>query len=206
MKMSSKSAVHDLAARAWRRIALRNVRDNDNHKGLNRLYAMPDPWGMASEREQSRFRQTNEIIRARIGRVDRILEVGCGEGHQSEHLIQLCTHLDGLDVSSRAVVRASERIPDGRFGVGHLGALPWVLKEHESYDLVVACEVLYYLNDVAHAVERMSRLGRTCFVTFFCPAARKIASHLDKVPGLERGWIYHEPYAWLWAMWAPPRK
>ncbi len=202
---SEGSPARRIVSRVWRRYALPGVGANDNHGALQRLYALPDPWGMTTLREQSRFIQTNALIEARIGRVETILELGSGEGHQSEHLSRLCRRLDGVDVSARAVQRAQEKLPNCRFGVGEVTALPWQGEESARYDLVVACEVLYYLSDASIAIDRMSRLGRTCLVTFFCPAARKVAPYLEAIPEMERGWIFHEPYAWLWAIWRPSR-
>jgi SAM-dependent methyltransferase len=200
-RMPLQGAARSLVAKAWRRFSLRGIGANDNHAGLDRLYALPDPWGMDSQREQSRFVQTNAVIEQVTGRVGSLLEIGCGEGHQSEHLARLCDTLHGIDVSSRAVARACQRVPTGHFSTGHLNDLPWQAPSDGRYDLVVACEVLYYLGDIQQAVERMSALGRHCFATFFCPSARVVAQHLVDIPGLQRGWIYHEPYAWLWAHW-----
>lgn len=192
-----------IVSKVWRRYAMRGIGANDNHAGLDKLYALPDPWGMTTEREQSRFAQTNAVIAAHAGRVGTLLEIGSGEGHQSEHLATLCDQLYGLDVSERAVERARERLPAARFGVGEITALPWEPPPGGKYDLVVACEVLYYLSDIGKAVESMSSLGRACLVTFFCPSARRVAEHLQDLPGVRRGWIYHDPYAWLWAYWEP---
>ncbi len=192
-----------IVSKVWRRYAMRGIGANDNHAGLDKLYALPDPWGMTTEREQSRFAQTNAVIAAHAGRVGTLLEIGSGEGHQSEHLATLCDQLYGLDVSERAVERARERLPAARFGVGEITALPWEPPTGGKYDLVVACEVLYYLSDIGKAVETMSTLGRACLVTFFCPSARRVAEHLQDLPGVRRGWIYHDPYAWLWAYWEP---
>lgn len=200
---SEGSPARDLVSKVWRRYAMRNISSNDNHAGLEKLYALPDPWGMTTEREQSRFRQTNQVIESLAGRVGTMLELGSGEGHQSEHLARLCRQLDGLEISERAVGRARERLPQCRFGVGDMSALPWPLPPGERYDLVVACEVLYYFSDIEQTVARMSRLGRACFVTFFAPSARRVAQHLEPIPGMQRGWIFHEPYAWLWAYWEP---
>lgn len=192
-----------IVSKVWRRYAMRGIGANDNHAGLDKLYALPDPWGMTTEREQSRFAQTNAVIAAHAGHVGTLLEIGSGEGHQSEHLATLCDQLYGLDVSERAVERARERLPAARFGVGEITALPWEPPPGGKYDLVVACEVLYYLSDIGKAVETMSSLGRACLVTFFCPSARRVAQHLQDLPGERRGWIYHDPYAWLWAYWEP---
>jgi SAM-dependent methyltransferase len=184
----------------WRRYTMRHLRQSDNYRDLNRLYAVPDPWGMVTEREQSRFRQTNAVLESLVGPVKSILEIGSGEGHQSEHLARLCQRLDGVDVSARAVARASARVPHCRFGVGDIANLPWTMAEGDRYDLVVACEMLYYVADVPKTIARMSELGRACLVTFFCPGQR-LARHLEAIPAAQRGWIYHEPYAWLWAFW-----
>lgn len=193
----------EILSKVWRRYAMRRIGANDNHAGLDKLYVLPDPWGMATTREQSRFAQTNAIIAAHAGRVGTLLEIGSGEGHQSEHLARLCDQLYGLDVSDRAVERARERLPAARFGVGEITALPWAPPEGGKFDLVVACEVLYYMSDIGKAVEAMSSLGRACLVTFFCPSARRVAEHLQDLPFVRRGWIYHDPYAWLWAYWEP---
>lgn len=200
---SEGAPARQLVSKLWRRYAMRGIGANDNHAGLDKLYALPDPWGMTTEREQSRFAQTNAVIAAHAGHVGTLLEIGSGEGHQSEHLSKMCAQLYGLDVSERAVERARERLPQARFGVGEITALPWEPPPGGKYDLVVACEVLYYLSDIAGAVNAMSRLGNACLVTFFCPSARRVAEHLQDVPGLQRGWIYHDPYAWLWAYWRP---
>jgi len=53
-----------------------------------------------------------------FGRVSSLLEIGCGEGHQSAQLQLVCDRLTGLDVSGRAVKRARGRCPGGEFLVG----------------------------------------------------------------------------------------
>jgi 2-polyprenyl-3-methyl-5-hydroxy-6-metoxy-1,4-benzoquinol methylase len=191
--------------KVWRRIALRNLSGSDNHKQLDRLYAMADPWQMTSAREQFRFEMTNALLQAKLGRSGTLLEVGCGEGHQSEHLARLCDQLYGIDVSPRAIERARQRLPGARFDVGSLPAVPHA-PEGGRFDVVVACEVLYYMGDIGGAVRAMSELGDACLVTFFGPAAARVARHVDGIPNVERGWFFHEPYAWLWAFWRTDRR
>ena len=189
-----------LVRKAWRKFALRNLTASDNHAQLNLLYALPDPWNMQSEGEQHRFEMTNALIASKAGRVGTILEIGCGEGHQTRHLASLCDQVYGLDVSPRAVTRARKRVPEALLETGTLERVPWTPPQGR-FDLVVACEVLYHMSDVSGAVRRMSELGRACLVTFFSPGARIVAGHVDHLPGVERGWIYHDPNAWLWAFW-----
>lgn len=186
--------------RVWRKIAMRNLTGRDNHAQLERLYLMPDPWQMESAREQARFRHTSALIGDRVGRVTSLLEIGCGEGHQSQHLVAHCDQLFGIDVSERAVGRARTRVPQAQFAHATLDSLPWTAPQGR-FDLIVACEVLYYVRDVPDAVARMSALGDHCLVTFFGPAARVVAPHLSSIPRIERGWFYHDPYPWMWAFW-----
>ncbi len=199
-----ESRFNILARKVWRRIALRNLSASDNHRQLDRLYAVADPWQMTSAREQFRFQMTNALLEAKVGRVGSLLEIGCGEGHQSEHLATLTDQLYGLDVSARAVERARTRLPGARFDVSTLPVIPST-PPGGRFDVVVACEVLYYMSDIEGAVKVMSMAGDACLVTFFGPSAGLVARHVDSLPGVERGWFYHEPVHWLWAYWRPAR-
>src|SRR2546422_10776958 len=103
------TAFHKAATKlkeTWKRFALRDVRYSNDYKKLNTFYTVPDPWLMSSPAEQFRFRETNRLIVAKFGRVASLLEIGCGEGHQSVYLQHVCNRLIGLDVSARAVKRA----------------------------------------------------------------------------------------------------
>jgi SAM-dependent methyltransferase len=200
------SPLRHLLSRMWRRYTMHLIGPNDNHAALEQLYALPDPWNLTAPSEHSRFVQTNAVLQEVAGNIETMLEIGCGEGHQSEHLSKLCKHLYGVDVSRRAVARAQARstlLLNCQFGVGDLAELPWTLGPGEKYDLVVACEVLYYLSDINAALRHMSRLGRRCFVTFYCPRSNVVVSHLAQLPNLRRGWINHDSCAWLWAYWIP---
>lgn len=190
--------VSRFARKVWRRLVSRKLTKSDDYQGLNRLYAMEDPWEMTSHREQLRFRETNAFIAQCMGRVGSLLELGCGEGHQSVHLAGLCDRLVGIDVSERAVNRAQARLPNAKFIVADIAGLTTAAP---PFDLVVACEMLYYVKDIPATLERMNQLGSACLVTFFGPAARVVAPHLASMPVSHRGWIYGDPYEWLFAFW-----
>src|SRR3974390_3434499 len=102
----------------WLRTVIRGTHYRQRNRRLDALYWVYDPWGMQSPREAYRFDETNRIIKEHFGQVDRMLEVGCGEGHQSVHLLEICKTLYGIDVSRRAVLRAKRRCPSGIFGEG----------------------------------------------------------------------------------------
>ena len=89
---------------------------------MNRIYLLNDPWELETAGEHFRFRETADIIRKRIGnRFGSILEIGCGEGLQTEYLALLAQQIVGLDPSSRAIKKAkSGQIANATFMVGDL--------------------------------------------------------------------------------------
>jgi SAM-dependent methyltransferase len=193
----SDSFARRLVKHLWRRAMGRNLRANK--KRINLLYSMPDPWNLASTREQFRFDETLTFLNERVGHVGSLLEIGCGEGHQSQYLSRLCDQHYGIDISPKAVERARVRLPDSKLAVADIQNIPWQVDG--GFDLVVACEVLYYMDDIPAAIARMNSLGSACLVTFFSPAARVVAPHLDHLDGVERDWFFYPPYVWLCAFW-----
>jgi 2-polyprenyl-3-methyl-5-hydroxy-6-metoxy-1,4-benzoquinol methylase len=200
MLMRAKALLQKIKRRSWMKYALRGVGPNDNFERLDLAYSIEDPWNMDSATEVSRFEGTNRIIEREFGRLGSLLELGCGEGHQSRHLSALADQIYGLDVSAKAVERASARLPSGHFAATDLFNQPWG-DEAQRFDLVTACEVLYYMSDIDSTLERMSRLGRNCIVTIFAPAARRVGPHLERIPGLRKDWIWHGGTVWLIAWW-----
>lgn len=150
----------------WKRIMHRDLRYSDRHGRLNELYRTSDPWGMATAREQFRFRETNRLIEREFPHLGTILELGCGEGHQSEYLAKICRRLVGIDVSKRAIRRARKRVPDAEFEVATLHT-SLLVRDRAPFDLVVAAEVLYYIADVPACLTRMQEIGDACFVTYY---------------------------------------
>ncbi len=186
--------------RLWMKYALRGVGGSDNHSRLDLAYNVEDPWNMDSALEQARFQATNRIIEANFGRLGSVLEIGCGEGHQTQYLARLSDEQYGIDVSAHAIERARLRLPSAHFAATDLFDLPWDDRP-ERFDLVTACEVLYYLSDPAATLQRMRQLGRNGLVTFFAPASGRIGPHLESLPGLHKDWIYHGGTSWLVGWW-----
>jgi len=156
----------DILKAIWMKIQLRGTLYGDKGGQFDKAYKVKDPWQMGSEREQLRFQETNRIIDQDIGHVTTLLEVGCGEGHQTEHFIKLCDRLYGFDVSDTAVARAMQRCPGTRLVTADIFSYQ-PPQDQLKFDLVVACEVLYYIKDVPAALARMNELGRNCLVTYF---------------------------------------
>jgi len=199
-----KQRAETLVRRTWMKYALRGVGQADAHRRLDLAYKVRDPWKMESDAEKHRFAETNKIVhRALIDpspRVGSILEIGSGEGHQSEHLIHLCDQLTGIEVSPTAVERARHRLPSARFVAGDLFAQPWV-GEVGRFDLVTAFEVLYYLSDIPKTLRTMSRLGKACVVSYFGPAGRVVEAPLAQMPIAGRETIHYGDTEWRVAWW-----
>jgi len=183
----------------WMRFALRGVTYRDKYKKLNRLYLIGNPWRLDSPGEQYRFAETNRLIAENFGRVGSLLEIGCGEGHQSLCLLNVCDRLIGLDVSIRAVERARKKCPSGEFLVGSLFSN--VADTNALFDLVVACEVLYYMSDVSASLRRMQVLGRNCLVTYWDGVMKDLDPLVLSLPGVVSKIIKFQNTRWRVAWW-----
>jgi len=191
-------------ARRWLRrklvrAALRGTHYADQHDRFDIAYRFKNPWSMDSRREQGRFQGTNAIIEREFGHVGRLLELGCGEGHQSEHLARLCGQLHGLDPSARAIQRARRRLPAAQLSVGDLFAQPWV-GEHDRFDVVVGCEMLYYVADVPALLDTITRLAPACLVTYLA-RADELDGLLGGRPNVSFSDIRCEGVHWRAAWW-----
>lgn len=191
--------------RSWMKYALRGVGGADNHARLELAYRIPDPWNMDSPLERLRFERTSAIIERHFPHVGSILEIGCGEGHQSKYLQPLCDELFGIDVSETAVERARKRLPRAQFAAADLFAQPWG-NAAGRFDLVVACEVLYYIADVPRTLDEMSRLGKSCLVTVFAPALGRVGAALEAIPNLRKDWFAGQGTQWAVAFWENPAR
>jgi SAM-dependent methyltransferase len=184
----------------WKRATLRRTRYGDRHRAFRLLYAISDPWQMAAAPETHRFEQTNRIIEEEIGRSRTLLEIGCGEGHQTAHLVKIADAVHGVDVSRIAVTRARAAVPNATFGVADLLNCPRI-PGGGKYDLVVACEVLYYLQDVEAAIAALNTLGRRCLVTYFQGEVPRLDVFLLRIPDVRSRLIERDGTTWKVAWW-----
>lgn len=189
--------------RTWMKYAMRGVGGADNYERLDLAYKLGDPWNMESRLEQARFDATNALLERAFGRVGSVLEIGCGEGHQTLALGRIAERVHGIDVSPTAIERARERVPQAEFAACDIHAQPWG-DERGRFDVVVACEVLYYIRDIPATLERMRHLGKACFVTFFAPALVRVGPHLESIEGLQKDWMQHDGQTWLVCWWRNP--
>jgi SAM-dependent methyltransferase len=100
------------------------------------------------------------------------LEIGCGEGRVSRDLAARGHQVVGIDASQTLVRAAREADPVGRYLVADAARLPFA---DRSFSVVVACNSLMDIDDMADAVAEAARVltrdGRFC-VSVIHPTAQ----------------------------------
>lgn len=183
----------------WRRWNVGKAAAGDVN-ALNQLYRFEDPWGLDVPEEHFRFQETARIIQASIGRnLGSVLEVGCGEGLQTQYLAAMAKRIVGLDPSRRAIKRARARkIPNASFLVGDLLSAEGQFQER--FDLITACEVLYYCSDCEIALEKLNKLSRACLVTYYRGAYERMDKFFCR-EGMRSETIRIASYEWKVVYW-----
>jgi len=179
---------------------LRKTIQRGAYQRLRLLYALKDPWEMATPREQYRFAITRKHIAALSPHYGTILELGCGEGHQSQMLQELTDRLYGIDVSAQAVKRARKRCPEAEFLVGNIeDSLEQV--PVPRVDLICACEVLYYLQNPAAIMPVLEARANQIYVSNYSPRAEFMKTLFSR-PGWRRlDDIRFDDTAWECCVW-----
>jgi predicted TPR repeat methyltransferase len=92
-----------------------------------------------------------DAIRSIIGEPSglNILDLGCGSGLAGVALKPWAAQLVGVDLSPEMIALAQKREIYDRLEVGEITA--WLEGSHESFDLIVSCDVLIYFGDL-HAI------------------------------------------------------
>jgi len=87
----------------------------------------------------------------------RVLDAGCGTGYGSAELAQSATEVTGVDIAADAVEYASANYPIAglRFRESSCTAVPFPA---ESFDLVVAFEVIEHLTDYRAFIDEVARV------------------------------------------------
>ncbi len=162
-------------SRAWHRWSLRRRQYSGGARVIDALYGTADPWNLASPEEQVRFAATNSMILRHFPKPESLLEIGCGEGHQTRYFLRLAARVTGIDVSGTALQRAAQAVPDAAYMEGDIADLLPSLPL-ARYDVATLCEVLYYMDDPALALHHAQGCADHVIVTVYAPQARRLAS------------------------------
>lgn len=92
--------------------------------------------------------------------VEKVLEIGCGEGFLTKHIKDLKKniYIEGIDSSERIIEIASGLHPEVKFSVASAYQLPY---QEKSFDLIVACEVLEHLEEPSRALKEIEKVTKT---------------------------------------------
>lgn len=95
----------------------------------------------------------------------RLLDLGCGTGHQMAQLRRRGFDVTGVDGSEAMLQQARLHNPDAELRLADVEALPF---PEASFDLVVCVEVLRYLPRISGCVQEIARVlkpGGVCLAT-----------------------------------------
>ncbi len=166
-------------------------------------------WGLAADRwaaEQERTaRPLWTDVLAALGAAPgmHLLDAGCGAGAGSVDAAARGCRVTGADASASLIEIARQRLPNSRFDVCDLEALPY---DDESFDAVMAINAVFYCEDQAAAMRelrRVTRRGGLVGVTAWGPPAecemgaifRATASVMPPPPPGSGGPVLSEPGA-----------
>ncbi len=116
-----------------------------------------DPWGYDYHWYEARKRQICLALLTRP-HYERVLEIGCSNGHLSVYLAQRAAHLLCIDVSKQAVQLASQRLEAFEHVTVENRKIPEDFYE-QKFDLIVISEVAYYLtfDELGEFIEQLKQ-------------------------------------------------
>jgi SAM-dependent methyltransferase len=126
---------------------------------LRHELSRPDPWRL----ESSPFEHARHAAMARLIGRDRLfqsaLEVGCAAGLFTAELAARCARLRVLDILPEALDRTRSRLGPRAEVAYTLADIADCPPFGETYDLIVATEVFYYLHEPASAARAVAHLA-----------------------------------------------
>ncbi len=117
-----------------------------------------------NEVEQARLATVLSRVVARAagtGRPARVLDVGCGTGNLTRHLLELGAHVTAADLSPKLLDEVARRFGGtGRLELQRLDGIDLQPLSSGSFDLVTTYSVLHHVPDYVSLVREMARVTR----------------------------------------------
>ena len=136
------------------------------------------------------YRKTAERIRPYLTPNDRVLDFACGTGLATLPVAQMAAEVCAIDISDEMVRHLKEKIAEQ--GVGNVSVSCMDLFDDslrpDSFDAVVACNVLLYLENRAEVLTRIHELLRPEGV--FLSATDCMGERLTR-EGVRKWWRSH---------------
>ncbi len=162
-------------------VILRGIHYRDRFSRFDQLYRIENPWHMDSEEEKFRFEETNRLIKNTSGTSVLCWRLDAGRATKRQGFQNSAIRSTASTFPVEPSERAKRRFPQAKFGAGDVFEAA-ILTSAPRFDLVVACEVLYYMRDVSAVLARI-RPGNSCFVTYVSKQHAELASSLQRIPG-----------------------
>jgi 2-polyprenyl-6-hydroxyphenyl methylase/3-demethylubiquinone-9 3-methyltransferase len=154
--------------------------------------------GLRTMMNPARVPYIRRTIAAELGlapRELRLLDVGCGGGFLAEPFAQLGFRVTGIDPSAATIEaarrHAEEEELDIAYFVGRGEDLPC---PDDSFDVVVCCDVLEHVDDVAATVREVARVLLPGGVFVYDTINRTVASRLVVIKLMQE---------WAWSRFVP---
>ncbi|MEP7263426.1 MAG: class I SAM-dependent methyltransferase [Bacteroidota bacterium] len=148
------------------------VFDAENRKfvgDFNEMYLQEEQQQFDSWDQENMLHPARQFALVLINRYNfnSILDYGCGKGHFCSHLKKLNNEITGVDISSVAIKKAEARFPEIKFLVSDDKKF---IEEYTSHhDLVVAMEVLSYIENWRALIEHFSGVTERLLLTLYIP-------------------------------------
>ena len=96
----------------------------------------------------------------------RALDMGCGSGNLTRHLLALGCHVTAADVSQRFLDLVTKRFASAKLATSRLNGRDLSQFEDRSFDLVATYSVLHHIPDYLASVAEMGRVCRVGGVVY----------------------------------------
>lgn len=111
---------------------------------------------LPEELEPPEFEARREFLLAGVGRGDRVLDLGCGDGPFVPALLQAGATVTGADIAEGALERARRRAPEATYVCIEPHG-PWPFGD-EGFEVVWASEVMEHVADTERWINEVRRV------------------------------------------------